>query len=90
MWLNLGQLFMLGIWSFLLLNLFHPLPKPLQYFINVAMILMVLVHGLQLALLKSTQPKDQPISKWQQAKIFIFGIFEFLIWQKKQPSSEQK
>ncbi|EEP94740.1 hypothetical protein yaldo0001_1560 [Yersinia aldovae ATCC 35236] len=43
------------------------------------------MHGLQLVLLKSTQPKDQPISGWQQLKIFVFGVFELLVWQKKQP-----
>ncbi len=49
------------------------------------MIFMVLMHGLQLVLLKSTQPKDQPISGLQQFKIFVFGVFELLAWQKKQP-----
>ncbi len=62
--------------GFLLSNLFHPFPKPLKYFIDVALFFMVVMHGLQLVLLKSTQPKDQPISYWQEAKIFIFGVFE--------------
>ncbi|AWK14981.1 DUF1145 family protein [Candidatus Fukatsuia symbiotica] len=84
MWINFGRLLMLTTWGFLLLNLFRFFPKPLRYFIDVAMIFMMLMHGLQLALLRSTQPKDQPISGWQQTKIFIFGVFELLAWQKKQ------
>ncbi|PHZ27301.1 DUF1145 family protein [Yersinia bercovieri] len=90
MWINLGRLLMLGVWFFLLLNLFQPFPTPLRYFINVAMIFMVLMHGLQLILLKSTQPKDQPISGLQQFKIFVFGVFELLAWQKKQPPLPKK
>ena len=90
MWINLGRLLMLGVWGFLLSNLFYPFPKPLKYFIDVATIFMVLMHGLQLVLLKSTQPKDQPISGWQQARIFIFGVFELLAWQKKQPQRPKK
>ncbi|CNL49528.1 DUF1145 family protein [Yersinia alsatica] len=90
MWINLGRLLMLGVWFFLLLNLFKPFPTPLKYFINVAMIFMVLMHGLQLVLLKSTQPKDQPISRLQQVKIFVFGVFELLAWQKKQPPIPKK
>lgn len=90
MWINLGRLLMSGVWFFLLLNLFQPFPKPLRYFINVAMIFMFLMHGLQLVLLKSTQPKDQPISGWQQLKIFVFGVFELLAWQKKKPPQPKK
>ncbi|EIS89818.1 hypothetical protein YPPY89_4613 [Yersinia pestis PY-89] len=56
----------------------------------MAMIFMVLMHGLQLVLLKSTQPKDQPISGLQQFKIFVFGVFELLAWQKKQPQLPKK
>ncbi|MOA69553.1 hypothetical protein D3C78_1978100 [compost metagenome] len=51
---------------------------------------MVVMHGLQLVLLKSTQPKDQPISRWLETKIFIFGVFELLDWQKKQPPLKKK
>ncbi|WP_025118964.1 MULTISPECIES: DUF1145 family protein [unclassified Serratia (in: enterobacteria)] len=90
MLINLGRLLMLCVWGFLLANLFHPYPKPLTYFINVALFFMVVMHGLQLVLLKSTQPKDQPISRWLETKIFIFGVFELLDWQKKQPPLKKK
>jgi uncharacterized protein YhhL (DUF1145 family) len=58
MLINLGRLLMLCVWAFLLLNLFQPFPKPLNIFVNVALIFMILMHGLQLTLLKATQPKD--------------------------------
>lgn len=90
MLINLGRLLMLCVWGFLLANLFSPFPKPLKYFIDVALFFMVVMHGLQLVLLKSTQPKDQPISRGQQIKIFIFGVFELLAWQKQQPPLKKK
>lgn len=81
--INAGRLLMLCIWAFLLLNLVHPFPRPLNIFVNVALIFMVIMHGLQLGLLKATQPKDgAPLSNIAQAKIFVFGVFELLVWQK--------
>jgi putative membrane protein len=75
---------MLFVWAFLLLNIVQPFPKPLTYFVNVALIFMVLMHGLQLVLLKATQPKDAAkLSRLTQVKIFFFGVFELLAWQKK-------
>lgn len=85
--INVGRLLMLGVWGFLLLNLFQPFPSPLKYFMHVAMAFMFLMHGLQLLMLKSTLPKDGPtISKWQEIKIFVFGVFELVAWQQKNKS----
>lgn len=84
MLLNLGRAVMLFIWAVLLLNLVHPATKPLKYFIDIALIFMVVMHGLQLVLLKATQPKNGPqLSKGLQFRLFVFGVFELLIWQKK-------
>ncbi|QCR37527.1 DUF1145 family protein [Nissabacter sp. SGAir0207] len=91
MLINIGRVLMLCVWAFLLSNVIHPFPKPLNIFLNVAMIFMILMHGLQLTLLKSTQPKDGPaIGKAQQFRIFLFGVFELLAWQKKQPALPKK
>lgn len=84
MWLNLGRLLMIFVWAFLLLNLVQPFPKPLKYFVDIALIFMVIMHGLQLILLRATQPKDgAQLSRATQVKIFFFGVFEMLAWQKK-------
>lgn len=84
MWINLGRLLMLCVWAFLLLNLIQPFPKPLTYFVNVALFFMLIMHGLQLVLLRATQPEDAAkLSGSTQLKIFIFGVFELLAWQKK-------
>ncbi|MCX8959485.1 DUF1145 family protein [Erwinia psidii] len=84
MLINLGRLLMLFVWGFLLLNLVHPFPKPLKYFVDIALFFMVVMHGLQLVLLRATQPKTEPkLSGLTQAKIFFFGVFELLVWQKK-------
>ena len=84
MLINAGRLLMLGVWGFMVLNLIHPFPKPLNYFIHVAMVFTFFMHGLQLTLLKATQGKSaQHISAVQQLRIFLFGVFELLVWQKK-------
>lgn len=84
MLINAGRLLMVCVWAFLLLNLVHPFPKPLKYFIDVALFFMVVMHGLQLVLMRATQPKDTPkLSGLMQIKIFFFGVFELLAWQKK-------
>ena len=46
MWINLGRLLMLGVWGFMLANLLHAFPRPLNIFVNVAMVFTVLMHGL--------------------------------------------
>ncbi len=85
MWINLGRIVMLFVWGFLLLNVVQPFPRPLNIFVNVAMIFMVLMHGLQLAMLKATLSKGEgKVSTGQQIRIFVFGVFELLAWQKKQ------
>ncbi|MTH45419.1 DUF1145 family protein [Intestinirhabdus alba] len=84
MLINLGRLLMLCVWAFLLLNLMQPFPRPLNIFVNVALVFMVLMHGLQLALLKATVPKEGPqLTAGEKIRIFLFGVFELLAWQKK-------
>lgn len=84
MLINIGRLLMLGVWAFLVMNVIQPFPRPLNIFANVALVFMVLMHGLQLAMLKATQPKDAPpMGNAEQIRIFLFGVFELLAWQKK-------
>ena len=84
MLINIGRLLMLCVWGFLILNLFQPFPRPLNIFVNVALIFTVLMHGMQLALLKSTLPKDGPqMTTAEKVRIFLFGVFELQVWQKK-------
>ena len=45
MLINFGRLLMLCVWAFLLLNLFQPFPKPLNIFVNVALIFMILIRA---------------------------------------------
>ncbi|BEH71028.1 hypothetical protein ETAR_01430 [Edwardsiella tarda] len=89
MWINLGRLLMLGVWGFMLANLLHAFPRPLNIFVNVAMVFTVLMHGLQVTLLKSTLPADnRKLGFWQELRIFLFGVFELLAWQKRQPRNK--
>ena len=91
MLINFGRLLMLCVWAFLLLNLFQPFPKPLNIFVNVALIFMILMHGLQLTLLKATQTKEiPPLGRFEQIRIFIFGVFELVAWQKKLKATLKK
>ncbi|KAG6336566.1 hypothetical protein ID866_2541 [Astraeus odoratus] len=82
--INLGRLLMLGVWAFLILNLVHPFPRPLNIFVNVALIFTSFMHALQMVMLKNGLPKDgPPMTGWQQLRVFIFGVFELLVWMKK-------
>lgn len=87
MLINIGRLLMLAVWAFMVFNLFMPFPRPLNIFVNVAMVFTIMMHGLQLTLLKATQSEtSKPLTNLQQIRIFIFGVFELLAWQKKQMS----
>ena len=71
MLINIGRLLMLCVWGFLILNLVHPFPRPLNIFVNVALIFTVLM-------------KDGPqMTTAEKVRIFLFGVFELLVWQKK-------
>ena len=81
--INLGRLLMLGVWAFLILNLVHPFPRPMNIFVNVALIFTAFMHALQMVMLKNGLPKDGPqMTGWQQLCVFIFGVFELLVWMK--------
>ncbi|CCW30904.1 DUF1145 family protein [Xenorhabdus nematophila] len=84
MFIQLGRVIMVFVWGIMIFNLFHPFPKPLKYFMDIAMVFTVIMHAFQLLLLKHSQPKDQKLSAILQTKIFFFGVFELLAWQKKQ------
>ncbi|WP_179233349.1 DUF1145 domain-containing protein, partial [Salmonella enterica] len=57
---NLRRLLITFVWAFLILNLVHRFPRPLTIFVNVALVFMALMNGMQLAALKSTKPKAGP------------------------------
>ncbi|MDU1297044.1 MAG: DUF1145 domain-containing protein, partial [Enterobacter hormaechei] len=46
--INVGRVLMLCVWAFLILNLVHPFPRPLNIFINVALIFTAFMHALQM------------------------------------------
>ncbi|EKT60309.1 DUF1145 family protein [Providencia burhodogranariea] len=84
MLINTGRVLMICVWSFMVFNLIHPFPKPLKYFMDVAMVFMVFMHALQTIFLKATLAKGEKLSKVLQTRIFFFGVFEMLAMQKKQ------
>ncbi|MDX6019383.1 DUF1145 family protein [Scandinavium sp. V105_16] len=91
MLLNIGRLLMLCVWAFLVLNVVHPFKFPVNIFVNVALIFMILMHGLQMTLLKATMPKDGPqMTRGEQVRVFLFGVFELIAWQKKMKLTPKK
>nr|WP_314263912.1 DUF1145 family protein [uncultured Moellerella sp.] len=84
MLINIGRLLMISVWGFMLFNLIHPFPKPLKYFMDIAMIFMVIMHALQTLFMKSTLPKGEKMPLGQQIRLFFFGVFELLSIQKVQ------
>ncbi|MDX7989370.1 DUF1145 family protein [Xenorhabdus sp. 12] len=89
MFVQLGRIIMTLVWAVMIFNFFHPFPKPLKYFMDIAMVFTVVMHAFQLLLLKNSQPKDQKLSTFLQTKIFFFGVFELLAWQKKQQKEKK-
>lgn len=83
MLINLGRLLMLFVWAFLILNLVQPFPRPLNIFVNVALVFMALMHGMQLALLNQRYRRGSADDDGREIRIFLFGVFELLVWQKK-------
>ena len=85
MLINLGRLVMLIIWGFLLVNLIKPFPVPGNYFLYVGLGFMVVMHGLKLMMLKTMNIPGQPkLTAAEQWRIFIFGVVELIVWQRKQ------
>ncbi|WP_340617301.1 DUF1145 family protein [Xenorhabdus entomophaga] len=90
MFIQLGKVIMILVWGVMIFNFIHPFPKPLKYFMDIAMAFTVVMHAFQLLLLKNSQPKDQKLSAFLQTKIFFFGVFELLAWQKKQQQNKKQ
>ncbi|HGJ5863289.1 MAG TPA: DUF1145 family protein [Arsenophonus nasoniae] len=88
MLINAGKLLMVFVWGFMIFNLIHPFPKPLKYFIDVAMIFMIFMHAMQAIFLQAAFAKTEKHPRWLQIKIFIFGVFELLAWQKRQKTDK--
>ncbi|MDC9615169.1 DUF1145 family protein [Xenorhabdus khoisanae] len=90
MFIQLGRVIMMLVWGIMIFNFIHPFPKPLKYFMDIAMVFTAIMHAFQLLLLKNSQPKDQKLSTFLQTKIFFFGVFELLAWQKKQQQNKKQ
>lgn len=90
MLINIGRLLMVCVWGFMLFNLIHPFPKPLKYFMDIAMIFMVIMHALQTMFIKASLPKNEKLSGLVQVRIFFFGVFELLVMQKKMKAALDK
>lgn len=90
-WINLGRVVMLFIWGVLLFNWMTPFPKPLHYFLSVALIFMFLMHGLQVLLFKATlNQTEQKLTAKQQLCLFLFGSVELLAWRRKKVAGLDK
>ncbi|MGL4858325.1 MAG: DUF1145 domain-containing protein [Enterobacteriaceae bacterium] len=86
----LGKALMLVVWCVLLLNLLSPFPKPLMYFMHIALIFMVITHGLQMLLFKASMKAQHTMTFRQQCSLFLFGVFELLVWRKKWMSDSSR
>lgn len=83
MFILLGRLLYLSIWLFLIINFFISYPKPINIIINIALTSLTFVHLLQAILLhKILTKQEKHQDKWQVFRLFLFGIFEALRWNK--------
>lgn len=85
MLINIGRFFMALVWCFALFNLVKPFPVPGNYFLYVGLACMVFMHGIKVLMLRSMiLPGEAKLTTAEQWRIFFFGVFELLAWQKKQ------
>ncbi len=90
MLINIGRLLMLLIWTVLIYNFIIPLVKPVNYILNAAFAFMIIMHILKLFMFKLTLANEQgQLSKVAQLRLFLFGVFELLAWQKKWQSENK-
>lgn len=89
MLINAGRAIILLVWGFLLVNLLKPFPVPVNYFLYFSLGFMVFMHSLKLLMLKSTlMLGEQKLTALEQLRIFLFGVFELLAWQRKQQQNK--
>lgn len=91
MFINIGRVLMLLVWTVMIYNIFMPFAKPLNYILNVAFSFMVIMHILKLLILKIALANEQTyFSKAAQIRLFFFGVFELLAWQKELQGDNKK
>lgn len=79
----IGRLFYLCVWAFLIFNLICPLPHPANIVGNIALLVLILTHGLQAILLNATlTPQEKQNDRFKVFRLFVFGIFETLNWNQ--------
>lgn len=84
MFILLGKMLYSFIWLFLFFNLIFPFPNPANIVANIGLIAFVLMHGLQAWFLHSTMTKQEKREdKFKVLRLFLFGVFESLIWKDK-------
>lgn len=79
--ITLGKLMFAAIWGLMFYNLICPLPSPANVFINIALLIFIITHGLQTWLLSKTLTSKEKNSAIL-IKMFFFGAFEALSWKK--------
>lgn len=89
MLINIGRILMLCVWGFMIFNLVHPFPKPLKYFMDIAMIFMIFMHALQTLFMKSTLSKQQKLSGWLQLRIFCLAYLNYWLFKRNSSNSWQ-
>ncbi len=67
----------------LILNLVHPFPRPLNIFVNVALVFMALMRYATGAAEINDTESGSADDDGEKIRIFLFGVFELLVWQKK-------
>lgn len=79
MLINAGRVLMICVWGFMVFNLIHPFPKPLKYFMDIAMVFMIFMHALQTIFLKQPSPKAK--NSQDGCKHAFFSLVSLRCWQ---------
>lgn len=87
----IAKIFMICVWSVILVNLVHPFPGSMSIALNVMAIFMLFMHGLQVLMLTKLSGGKIELSKTEKLSIWVFGSFAmFGLKEKILNTLEQK
>lgn len=74
----LAKIIILGFWFGAVWFSFHPLPGKLSLLLPVFAVLVLLVHGIQAAIMTLVAKDVMPLRRWDYVGLLLFGFFSML------------
>ncbi|GAA4495038.1 DUF1145 domain-containing protein [Pseudaeromonas paramecii] len=74
----LAKIIILGFWCGAVWFTLHPLPGKLSLLLPVFAVLVLLVHGIQAAIMTLVAKDVMPLRRWDYLSLLLFGFFAML------------